>query len=269
MEGLHYWVAAAAISCTLILNPVTGDKVANHHYTCCSSYDKEIAKRSFCLIKSYSKESMCGSGKEAIRFRGKKLESYCANPKEKWVKDLQNFLDRKVKCIPKRRTTAKKLPLVEKRVRSAPDGGFSSTGVTHLTETPTTRVAYSTGDPFTPTVPSLKAQQGTEDPILIPKPVAESTEDSVVTAARQVTGDCHLGFSELWGKAHPDHQESQEDEGLTAKTTHSSTIAAAAVGLIAVLLIYAVFYCTHRRRGLKLRDEAGKNGMESEPVVLK
>ncbi|XP_078390012.1 uncharacterized protein LOC144671832 [Cetorhinus maximus] len=115
---------------------------------------------------------------QCSRFRGKKLESYCANPKEKWVKNLLNFLDRKVKCIPKRKTTAKKLPSVGKRVGSAPDGGFSSTGVTHLTETPTTRVTYSTGDPFTPAVPSLKAQQGTEDPSLIPKPGLRLQDDA-------------------------------------------------------------------------------------------
>ncbi|XP_038642870.1 uncharacterized protein LOC119958420 isoform X2 [Scyliorhinus canicula] len=268
MERIEWQVAAcAAVLYLLALESVTGDKASNLQHFCCSQYNREIGKKYFCLMKSYNKGSMCGSGKEAIIFRGKKSESFCADPTEKWVKNLQNFLDRKVKCVRKGKGPARKLPTVEKRVASAFAGSVGPTQRTDVTWTSNRGFGYSTGDPFSPALTRPNGQLDAEDPSLTLTPVTESTGQGVGAAMNHVRGDCGMGVSESQRENCPNPTESQNDEGTVVKETYGSTTAAIAVGLIMVILLGVVYSCTQRRRGRKRADAIGKDGTEGETMA--
>ncbi|XP_072349434.1 uncharacterized protein [Scyliorhinus torazame] len=179
MERIQWQVAAcAAVLYLLALESVTGDKASNLQLFCCSQYDREIGKKYFCLMKSYNKGSMCGSGGEAIIFLGKKSESFCADPNEKWVKNLQNFIDRKVKCIRKGKGPAGKLATVEKQVASAFAGSVGPTQRTDVTRTSNRGFGYSTGDPFSPALTRSNGQLDAEDPTLTLTP-GQKREDAI------------------------------------------------------------------------------------------
>ncbi|XP_067880120.1 uncharacterized protein [Heterodontus francisci] len=274
MERLHSLAVGAAVLLYILVSiPALGGKAANGPFSCCPAYNKEVARQQFCLIQSYSKISVCGSGEEAILFFHKNSGPYCANPKEDWVTKLQSFLDRQVKCKPRKKSPQRNAPSVEKRVGSASDGGSRSTEGTHLAKEAATHAIRSTEDPSTPALPNPSAQLDTEGPRFTP--VTESTETDFVTTMHHVTGDCDPGISEPQGKTDP-KQTSQEclrdalkDGEIAAMETHSSVVMPTVLGLSVAILVGVTCYFIQRKRGRKHQDGTCKDGKEIEMMALK